>query len=288
MNQHYDANGDEKFEDFEKKLAAIDLLAPSDQYREIPGRIKTKTTANSKDLWRWLATGTIACLVVALGLIEFYRAKTTSPTPAIAIERSEPQLKDVELVASNIQNDSQYSAGNHYIELRNPIELSDSTSTQVIAFFWYPCWPCSDFEDYLANWEGPAGEDIVLTRVPAIWSPAMRFHARAFYTAQVLGVLEETHRQFYTAFKKDSPSINNEEDLQQFFENIDVSPSEFFTAYHSPATLELLEYAESQNFAYQAQSAPSMFIDGKYGISPKGAGGFSEMLEVADFLIQEM
>jgi thiol:disulfide interchange protein DsbA len=166
--------------------------------------------------------------------------------------------------------------------------MSDSITTQVVAFFWYPCWPCSEFEEHLTSWENNLGDDVTLTRVPAIWSSAMRFHARAYYTVQALGVLDQTHRQFYIEFEKDSPTVANEEELQKFFATIGISASDFYAAYHSETTLDFLQHAEAENIAYQTQSTPSMFVVGKYGISPFGAGGFPEMLEVTDFLIEGM
>lgn len=291
MNQHFNNNSEENSDEFEKRLSAISLVTPSEKYKQIPDRLQTEVTTQDWGHWRWLAAGALACSAVILVLtdIDLTNLDSTMETQPenFVAESSGSLLQDnqPELTGS-LSAEQRFVAGNHYIELRNPIDMSDSTTTEVVAFFWYPCWPCSEFEEYLTSWESELSDDVTLTRIPAIWSSTMRFHARAYFTAQVLGVLDQSHRQFYIEFEKDSPKVANEEELQQFFSTIGISAAEFLRAYHSETILELLDYAEEENRVYQIQSTPSIFVAGKYGISPQGAGGFQEMLEVTDFLIE--
>lgn len=291
MNQRFENRGENSPDEFEKRLSRISLLAPSERYGEIPQRMQPKEIVPRVFPRLWLTAGVLASVVLLLALtasdILNFDVGENFGTESLVAESNDTldPIQQSSLQASQSM-EQQFVAGNHYVELQNPLDMSDSTVTEVAVFFWYPCWPCSEFEELLTAWEETLGADVTLHRIPAIWSPAMRFHARAYYTAQVLGVLDRSHRRFYTEFKKDSETISDEEELMQFFQEIGISAAEFQRAYNSAATLESLEQADAENFAYQLQSTPAMFVAGRYGISPGGAGGFRQMLEVANFLIE--
>ena len=292
MNQHFDNSGTDDNDELEKRLAAVSLVAPSENYRQIPTALQTKIPSQSWGFRVRLAPSALAC-AVALLLVTAIYFSNSSPglnveSEQLAMEGGGSSLPSVEQVlVADTSDVPHFVAGEHYIELTNPIGETNATSTEVVAFFWYPCWPCSVFEDYLADWESELGDSVSLTRMPAIWSSAMRFHAQAYFTAQQLGVLDRAHRQLYIELERDAPSITNEQELQQFFSTLGVTDEEFLRAYHSQATLDLLQAAELANRAYQIQATPSVFVAGRYGISPASAGGLQEMLEVADFLLTE-
>lgn len=290
MNQHYDHDSNDNPDELEKRLSAASLVAPSAEYKQIPSRLQAKVITRGWGQLRWISAGALVCFIATLALMQFdfggFDATGEHQSNNLIAENTEQLSQSNQTnLAGTFTPEQQYISGTHYIELSNPVDLSDSTTTEVVAFFWYPCWPCSEFEEHLSYWESELSEDITLTRIPAIWSATMRFHARAYYTAQTLGVLDRTHRQFYIQFEKDNPTISNEEELQQFFSSIGISTAEFISAYGSDTTMQLLQNAEEENRAYQIQSTPSMFVAGKFGISPQGAGGFQEMLDVTDFLV---
>lgn len=292
MNQHFDNSDDVNPDDIEKRLAALSLVSPSENYNQIPNVLQTKTSDRKWSHWRGLSAGLLSCAAIALLLANFYLPAPNSsvslaPENRLAESGVATPLNDRTIVTADMSEERPFVEGEHFIELSDPIELSDRTTTEVVAFFWYPCWPCSEFEDYLANWESELGEGVTLRRMPAIWSSAMRFHARAFFTAQELGVLDRSHRQFYAEFDRDAPTITDEPDLQRFFEGLGISGAEFTRAYNSQATMNLLQSAEEANRAYRIQSTPSLFVAGKYGISPAGAGGLRAMLDVVDYLLEE-
>lgn len=292
MNQHIDSDDETSIDDFEKRLAAMSLVTPTAQYGLIPGKLQK--SANTRwGRWHWLTAGALFCAMAVLAIsfkgfiyvdsfIENHVDTSVAENSGTATQGKQGGL------VGTIAAEPRFIPGKHYIELPNPIAVPDRTTVEVLAFFWYPCGPCFEFEEILNSWESEQSDGITLTRVPAIWSPTMRFQARSYFTAQVLGVLDNSHSQFYEAFEKDNTTITNEEELQLFFGTIGISAAEFLRAYYSETTMQLLEQAEMLNRTYNIQSTPVLFIAGKYGISPQGAGGLQEMLEVADFLIEGM
>ncbi len=284
MNQHFLHNGDENSDDLEQRLAAISLLPPSADYQQIPSRLGKSTAARTWTWRHWLpASALVTALAVALLLAI---PSGEEPVQLAAESVFDAQTAGPAIPSAAAEAEPRFVEGTHYVALREPLDLSDSTTTQVVAFFWYPCWPCAEFEEFLTAWEAGLGEDVTLTRVPAIWSESMRFHARAYYTAQALGVGDRAHLTLFTAFHRDNPTVSDELELQQYFLELGVSATEFLAAYNAESTLERLAQAERQNFDYQIQSTPSLFVSGRYAVSPTTAGGHPQMLEVVDYLIE--
>lgn len=290
MNQHYDGthhddsdHNNHDADELEKRLYTIGLARPSEKYLRIPEQLASTSSATAWLNWRWLSVAAAAIVIASgaiLSLSTIDSGVFPAEPPVLATEDSNPAVETTSAIAGR------YMEGMHYTALPNPIGLTDGSTTEVSMFFWYPCWPCSSFEEHLAAWESDLPADIILTRIPAIWSAEMRFQAQAYYTAQLLGVEDETHRRFYTAFQKNNSTINSEQDLQLFFEGFGVSALEFMRLFHSDVLQERIQQAEQANNDYQIQSTPSLFVAGKYAISPQTAGGLEEMLEVADYLLE--
>ena len=288
MNQHYDFTLDSNPDEFEKRLSEFSLISATDHYGQIPARLHSTLPEHRPLYWKWLVGGAAACLLIALAItkIDFLDFDTEIIQKAASHNVSAIDISQ-QSSAGGLAGEPEFVSGIHYIELQNPISVPDTDTIETVAFFWYPCNPCSEFEAYLTQWESELSNGVVLRRIPAIWSSEMRFHARAYYTAAQLGVVDDVHRQFFIEFARNRPAIRNEEDLLAFFVSIGVSASRFSASYHAETTLNWLQQAESENMTYQVQSTPSLFVAGKYAISPLGAGGLREMIEVANFLIQK-
>ncbi len=79
-----------------------------------------------------------------------------------------------------------------------PVLPAQPTSTnpgqiEVVDFFWYGCPHCNTFEPYLEGWERSKPANVVVKRVPAILEPDWEPAARAYYTADALGLLPKSH-----------------------------------------------------------------------------------------------
>ena len=91
---------------------------------------------------------------------------------------------------SKVVAEEQYEEGTHY-ELINPaVRTANPDTIEVAEFFWYGCGHCYTFEPMLMQWKKTLAEDVDFQGSPAIWNAKMELHARAFYTAQALGVLD--------------------------------------------------------------------------------------------------
>ncbi len=286
MNQQFREGRDDDFEELEKELAKISLIPPSEKYQQIQQTLRTKTVTGAWFRRPWAVIPAALALVAVIGTLVLDLDQSSNIQPALISEGSSNEAVVAVLADSEIEQS--YREGTHFIALDPPIDVTDSLSTEVVAFFWYPCRPCASFEPFLSRWESELDDDVRLTRVPAIWSEEMRFHARIYYTARQLGLPTATQELFYAAFQSEEPTIGTEEGLLEFFLNQGVAVSDFIDVYNADSTQALVDAAVQTNFVYQIESTPSLFIDGAYGISPQTAGGYPEMLEVADYVIDSV
>jgi thiol:disulfide interchange protein DsbA len=173
-------------------------------------------------------------------------------------------------------------------ELISPAQpSSDPSKVEVIEFFWYGCPHCYHFEPDLNAWLKNKPENVVFIRQPAIFNAHWAAHAKAFFTAQALGVLEKMHADFYDAIQNKKMALESEEDLAKFFAEHGVKEAEFHKAYRSFAVDTKMRQAEAMAARYGVTGTPSLVVNGKYRVSASQAKTFDNMIKVMKSLIAQ-
>ena len=83
-----------------------------------------------------------------------------------------------------------YIEGTHYDLITPAVRTANPDKIGVSEFFWYGCGHCYTFEPMVEQWKKSLPDDVDFRGSPAIWNAAMELHARAYYTADVLNVLD--------------------------------------------------------------------------------------------------
>lgn len=180
---------------------------------------------------------------------------------------------------------AEYLAGKHYQVLDTPVRTATPEKIEVTEVFWYGCGHCFTFEPQLEQWAAGLGEDVVLTRSPAIWHPTMELHARAYYTAKALGPLDELHRALFDAMNLEKNRLASEDAIAEIFAEHGVDEDSFRQTFNSFGVNSAVRQADARQRSYQISGTPEMIVDGKYRITARMAGGHQGMLAVADHLI---
>jgi thiol:disulfide interchange protein DsbA len=204
-------------------------------------------------------------------------ASLTTPVPA---PEPGPGLRG--LIDSEMQG--RFVAGRHYQELP-PSEPVAAGRVQVAEFFMYDCIHCYNFEGSFDPWCQAQPDYVDILRVPVLFNARARLHARAFYTADALGKLDELHAAFYRAIHEDGQSLESESDLAGLFAEFDVDQARFDRVFNSAAVQRMLLEGEALNRRYGIQSTPSLVVAGRYLTGPAMAGSYETLLEVADQLV---
>lgn len=180
-----------------------------------------------------------------------------------------------------------YVEGRHYRRVPTPVRTSDPHSIEVTEVFWYGCSHCFSFEPLVEKWSHTLPTDVVLVRSPAIWHPAMELHARAFYTAKALGVLDKLHQPLYEALNLRKAKLASEQEIAELFVSNGVALDNFTKTFNSFGVTSAIKQADARQRGYQIEGTPEMVVNGKYRVTAAMAGGQEGMLKVVDFLIAQ-
>lgn len=190
------------------------------------------------------------------------------------------------LLVSSWAQAEDYVEGEHY-DVISPAIRASSEKIEVTEFFWYGCGHCYNFEPQLAQWKKSLPDDVVLNGSPAIWNSLMEIHAKAFYTAEVLDVLDKVHMPIFQAINVDRKRLSGEKELAALFSANGVAQEDFEKAFNSFGVGSQVRQANARARAAKITGTPEMMVAGKYRINTRKAGGQAEMLKVVNFLIEK-
>lgn len=192
------------------------------------------------------------------------------------------------LFAANPQTAPVFHEGLHYFALPEavPVELDDKI--EVTEIFWYGCSHCFHFEPLVLAWQETMPDDAYFTYVPAMWNAAMEAHARVYYVAQRLGVLEQAHQAIYNAINIDGDRLDNPENVGAFFARFDVNAEDAAAIFDSPEATAFLMSVDAKARAYQISGTPQLIVGGRYRVQSGQQLPRSQMFEVVDYLIEKI
>jgi len=186
---------------------------------------------------------------------------------------------------SSVVAAEEYVEGTHYELISPAVRTADSEKIEVAEFFWYGCGHCYTFEPVLTQWKKGLADDVDFRGSPAIWNAKMEIHASAFYTAEVLGVLDTMHPIIFQAMNVDGKRLSSEGEIKELFTANGVAADDFDKAFNSFGVSSQVRQANSRARAAKITGTPALMVNGKYQISTRQAGSQAGMLKVADYLI---
>ena len=177
--------------------------------------------------------------------------------------------------ASTAPTSAQFKEGANYTKLvpSQPTSVSPG-KVEVVEVFWYGCGHCFALDPGIESWRAKAKPaNAEFTRVPAMWNEATRMHARVFYTAELLGKLEQLHTPIFREINVKGNMLNTVDKIAAFFRENGVSNDEFQKAFSSFAVENKLQRADFLNRRYRVESVPTVIVNGTYKTDVGMAGG---------------
>lgn len=183
----------------------------------------------------------------------------------------------------------EYKEGVNYIKLPKPVETNDPSKVEVLELFSYGCPHCNSFEPDLNQWRKTKPSNVYFTRVPVSFGRQVwQTYSQAYYTAEILGVLDKTHTAFFKAIHSEKKKLGDEKSVRQFFMDNGISGDDFESIFNSFAVDTKLRRADNVLTYYSANSVPTMIVNGKYRVDSSLTNhNNQEMLKVVDFLIKK-
>ncbi|MFT5888017.1 MAG: thiol:disulfide interchange protein DsbA [Zhongshania sp.] len=201
-------------------------------------------------------------------------------------ETSSAKTAPAAKVASAQVADSLAVDGERYIRIIQPVRTSSPDKIEVTEVFWYGCSHCFDFDPMLEAWAKQLPADVEFRRSPAMWNDLMTVHAKAFYTAEALGVIDSIHGPLFNAINVERSQLRDADAIEKLFlAHSDVSAEKFRKTFDSFGVNSQVKQADARARAYGIAGTPELIVNGKYRVTGRSAGGKAEMLKVAEQLI---
>lgn len=181
-----------------------------------------------------------------------------------------------------------YRAGVHYLELPRPVKVDDPTKVEVVEVFWYGCGHCFHFEPTLVEWKKTKPADVNLILLPAMWNRAMEMHARAFFAAENMGVLDKTHQAMFDALNLQNKRLTTPEEIAEVFAAQGIDKEEAVKQLTSFGVTSQLKKANARTRSYQISGTPQIVVHGRYLVQANADIKQKDMLNVVNFLANKV
>jgi thiol:disulfide interchange protein DsbA len=161
---------------------------------------------------------------------------------------------------------------------------------EVVEVFWFGCSHCYALDPYLESWNKNKPSYVEFVRIPVMWGPAHKSHARLFYTLVALGREADLHAKvFDTINRGNNPLLGNDEESSYtaqlaFAKANGIEEKKFAETYRSMWVDTKLKQAEELTKRYRVEGVPMMVINGKYSADVGSAGGHSQLLTLINDL----
>lgn len=189
------------------------------------------------------------------------------------------------LVLAAGSDSSEYKAGTDYSLVTPALPGEDNGKVQVVELFWYGCPHCYHFESYLHDWQKKKPDYVEFIRVPAIFNnPRWELDAKAYYTADVLGIMDKFHTPFFNAIHRDRKRMTSKDDIREFFASIGVDNKTFDDTFDSFAVQSKVRRAADLTRKYGISGVPSVAVAGKYLTDGPMAKSYDKLLRIVDAL----
>ena len=180
-----------------------------------------------------------------------------------------------------------YQEGVHYFKIGQVPADTGSGTVEVTELFSYACSHCNTMEPYVQSWNQSKPDNVVFNRIGvAFGRKAWEMMARAYITAEMLGIADETHVAMMDAIWKQGKQFRTLDELADFYSGFGVERSAFLANYQSFAADSTLRKSQRDVKLFGITGTPSLVVNRKYRVqSSKDVKDFNAMLDVVDYLV---
>ena len=178
-----------------------------------------------------------------------------------------------------------FDEGIEYKKLSRPHPTESGDKIEVLELFWYGCPHCFHLEPEIQRWLAGEPGDVVFRRMPAVLGANWVNHAKTFFAAELLGVLEQVHEPFFDALHNKKQRLFNADSIADWMAENGVDRAEFLKAYNSFIVDMKVRRAMQASRRFGIDGVPALVINGKYVTSPTLTGGTAKMFKLVDQLI---
>ena len=112
-------------------------------------------------------------------------------------------------------------------------------------------------------------------------------HAKAYYVAEALGIIDAVHADLFDAVQEKKQNLDTEDELAKFFAAHGVKDADFREAYSSFGVDTKVRQAPTISAKYGITGVPTVIVNGKYRTNGTLAGSQEKMIDVMTELVKK-
>lgn len=178
-------------------------------------------------------------------------------------------------------------AGKTYFVIDPPQATASGDKIEVLEVFSYACIHCAHFQPYADELKSKLPDYATYSYMPAIFNPTWEAFARAYYTAQSMGLLDKTHQALFDAIHRDHKQFRSFDEIAAFYAEHGTDVEKFK---QNSSSFEIeSKLARSRDLVpkFGVDGTPTLIIDGKYRITGASAGGYPQLVALVDTLVKK-
>ena len=170
-------------------------------------------------------------------------------------------------------------AGVDYVDIPNGQRFNTADGRiEVVEVFGYVCPFCASVQPMVSAMKAKFPADVHMVYVPAAFGGTWDNYAKAFYTAEAMGLVDKTHDAMFRAIHIDKTlkgerGMDTPEQIAAFYGNYGADPKQFTSSMQSFAVATKVN--SGRQFILNAfsngdsPSTPAFIVDGKYRVKGK-------------------
>ena len=178
-------------------------------------------------------------------------------------------------------------AGKNYFLIEPAQPTASGDKVEVLEVFSYACVHCAHFQPYADEIRAKLPAYAQFNYMPAIFNEQWEAFARAYYTAQSLGVLDKTHQAIFDAVHRDRRAFRSFDDIATFYGEHGADVEKFKQVATSFEVESKLSRSRSMVPKYGVDGTPSVIVAGKYRVTGASAGGYPQMVALILHLVEK-
>ncbi len=178
-----------------------------------------------------------------------------------------------------------FREGEHYQRIGTPVSVSGDR-VEVIEAFAYPCPACRNFLPHIESWEKEQDGNVDFRRLPIALQRGWDLFARAYYTAQVMGIDEGAHEAMFRALHDERRQFRSFDDVAEFYTNFGVEKEAFLNTSESFAVDSRMRQNRNLVRQFGIRSTPTVIVHGKWRVQPNSFDSYQQMVEAVQYLVE--
>jgi len=195
-------------------------------------------------------------------------------------------VKDESLKVSS----SGFIEGQHYVRVLPEMQTDVAPGkVEVAELFWFGCPHCYSLEPEVLKYKANHPDYVEFKQVPAMLNPSWAADANTFYIADILdpkgskGLVDKIFKSIHEQKRR----LRSPKAVTRFFVEQGYTEEQIDSVKKSMAFQAKLVRAQEFGAGSQANSVPTIIVNGKYRTSPHMAGGNQKIFQVVKMLAEK-